>query len=104
LFVNTPKIKIFYSFQSNNDFVISQYGFSVAKKSFPKATDRNKIKRLLRESWRLHKNGFVEQLIQKNQKGIFWFNYIGKELPSFQDIDNSIQAFIAIFESKHEIN
>ena len=72
--------------------------------SFTKATDRNKIKRLLRESWRLHKNGFVEQLIQKNQKGIFWFNYIGKELPSFQDIDNSIQAFIAIFESKHEIN
>jgi hypothetical protein len=42
--------------------------------------------------------------MQKNQKGIFWFNYIGKEKPSFQEIDNSIQAFISIFESKHEIN
>lgn len=104
MFVYTPKIKIFYSLQTNDDFVISKYGFSVAKKSFPKATDRNRIKRLLRESWRLHKNGFVEQLMQKNQKGIFWFNYIGKEKPSFQEIDNSIQAFISIFESKHEIN
>ena len=34
----------------------SRIGFAVAKKQLKRAVDRNKVKRLIRESFRLHQN------------------------------------------------
>jgi ribonuclease P protein component len=41
---------------AGNLSVVSQTGFSVPKKKFRHAVDRNKVKRLLRESWRHQKH------------------------------------------------
>ncbi len=64
-------------------------GFAVAKRNFRSAVTRNKIKRLMREAYRLQK-----QEIQGKEKKTFTllFVYIGKEMAGFKTIDSSLLA------------
>lgn len=61
----------------------AQAGFSVSARNFPKAVNRNRIKRLAREAWRLQKQPFYDFLVQQNLQIIIFFIYTGKELPSY---------------------
>ena len=62
-------------------------GFAVAKRNFKSAVTRNKIKRLMREAYRLQK-----QEIQEKDKKTFTllFLYIGKDVASFKTIDKAV--------------
>ena len=60
-----------------------QFGVGVSSKNFRKAVDRNRIKRLTREAWRLQNLELKQRLkIAKTQLVVF-FIYTGKELPDF---------------------
>ncbi len=55
--------------------------FSVSKKRFKKAVDRNLIKRQMRESYRLQKQEILFLQAEKPAKSInFSVTYIGKEI------------------------
>src|SRR5579871_2290870 len=58
-----------------------QAGFGAASRQFRKAVDRNRIKRLSREAWRLQKQPLVDHLGQKGKSLAVFFIYIGKDLP-----------------------
>jgi ribonuclease P protein component len=61
-------------------------GFAVAKRNFKSAVTRNKIKRLMREVYRLQK-----QEIQGRHKTFnLLFLYIGKDVASFKTIDKAV--------------
>ena len=61
-------------------------GFAVAKRNFKSAVARNKIKRLMREAYRLQK-----QEIQGRHKTFnLLFLYIGKDVASFKTIDKAV--------------
>ena len=60
-----------------------QAGFTVNKKNFKKAVDRNRVKRLMRESYRIQKNELKNMLIQSNKNLALFFIYTGKELPDY---------------------
>ena len=69
--------------QSGNNV---QFGVGVSAKNFKRAVDRNKIKRLTREAWRLQKNEFQGAVTQRNFKANVFFVYVSKELTDFRTI------------------
>lgn len=61
-----------------------------SKRNFRKAVDRNRVKRVLREGWRLNKNAVREAAKTENIRLAIAIVYIGKKLPQFEDINAKI--------------
>lgn len=82
------------------DFVIinQKVGVSVSKKYFKKAVDRNRIKRLLRELYRLNKELFTEIYGNNSLSMIFWVSAV-KPL-NYKSLEEN---FIALCKSKNNI-
>lgn len=71
-----------------------QAGVSVSKRNFKKAVDRNRIKRLMRECYRLQKSILENHLVKKNQQLSIFLMYVGKEMPEFNQITESCEKII----------
>ena len=72
-------------------------GFAVAKRNFKSAVTRNKIKRLMREAYRLKKQevGEQDQMVLN-----LLFLYIGKEEASFETVDRALMSALLKLPSK----
>jgi ribonuclease P protein component len=66
-----------------NKAAVLQAGVGVSNRHFKKATDRNRIKRLMREAYRLQKNDLHEYLAGKERRLSVFILYVGKELPEY---------------------
>jgi ribonuclease P protein component len=67
-----------------------QAGFGAGSRHFKKAVDRNRIKRLCREAYRLQKQPLIDRMREKGLSMSVFFIYIGKELPDYQTVSGKI--------------
>jgi ribonuclease P protein component len=67
-----------------------QAGFGAGTRHFKKAVDRNRIKRLSREAYRLQKNPLLQRLEEKRLSLAVFFIYTGKELPDYATVTDKI--------------
>ncbi len=72
----------------------ARFAFVVTKKHFPFAKDRNRIKRLMRESVRLYKPVFYDNLQQKGKQLSIMLSYQGKLPESFKDVDSIVKTLL----------
>ena len=74
-----------------------QVGVSVSKRNFKLAVKRNRIKRLMREAYRLNKNILYNNL---EDKYIIMFIYLSNKEESFQYIEKKMKELIQSFLDK----
>jgi ribonuclease P protein component len=61
-------------------------GVTASSRKFKKAVDRNRVKRVIKETYRLQKNSLHELLVTKGKSMTLFFIYIGKDLPLYKDV------------------
>lgn len=65
-------------------------GFSIPKKRIKKAVGRNRVRRVLREAWRLQKHALYRQIPEGQQLHIFLV-YTGSEKLSFEEAGAAVK-------------
>lgn len=81
-----------------------KFGTGVSAKNFKKAVDRNRIKRLTREAWRLQKNEIREKTSETQKQLNVFFIYTGKELPDFTTVKEKVAIALKKLADKIDEN
>lgn len=102
-----PPLRVIYRFipvdpSAMQDEVI-KVGVSASSRNFKKAVSRNRIKRLLRESYRLQKTRLRQLLLQNHRQLQLFIIYTGKDVPVYQELFDKVTEIIRRLETQvHE--
>lgn len=95
-------IKVMYRVVDDCDQLeLFQSAFTVPKRTFKKAVDRNRLKRRMKESYRLHRNLFKKNCKSQGLCIQMMFIYIGKEDLSFSQVEKGVTKVLA--KLQHEL-
>ena len=67
---------------------------TVSKRKFKRAVDRNRIKRLMREAWRLEKPALENRLIADEKQRAIVFIFVGNEMPDYETVRLTIASLV----------
>jgi len=94
-FTMTP-FRIHYMFieRSSGSKVNLQVGAGVSARNFKRAVDRNRIRRLIREAWRLQKKPLQEKITANKKLAVFLL-YTSAEIETYQLISEKVNKIIS---------
>ena len=72
---------------------------SASKRNFKHAVTRNRVKRLLREVYRFHKEE-ISGLVPAQKTLLLFLQYAGKEAVSLEEMKTLVQQFIEVFQKR----
>ncbi len=84
-------LKLFYVKTSLNEKGLCKMGCSVSSRNFRKAHERNRIKRLIRESYRRLRPEIFNNM---TTQCAFMILYIGKSMPAYEHIDKALEQLL----------
>jgi ribonuclease P protein component len=88
----TPfRVHYLYNASTNQSL---QFGAGVSNKNFKKAVDRNRIKRLVKETYRLQKNSLQQKIKEKRGQLNFFIIYNGKEIPEYREMFDKMNKIL----------
>jgi len=93
-------LKVVWKFEQLLPQVPAQVVFSVPKRLFKKAHDRNLLKRRMREAYRFHKHELYSLLQQNELQTAMMIVYIAKEELEFEEIEKAMIKIAGRFKNK----
>jgi ribonuclease P protein component len=94
-YFNISPLRVIYDMAKGDVPPTIQFGVGVSARNFKKAVDRNRVKRLIREAWRLQKLPLQHQLGNQGLSLKLFVIFTGRELPDhtlvFEKMGSAIQ-------------
>jgi len=78
----------------NSESTTYKVGVSVSKRNFRKAVDRNRIKRLLREAYRINQK---QMFNNSSSSYALMILYIGKDIPDYKSVESRMKQLLNKF-------
>ncbi|HZW63539.1 MAG TPA: ribonuclease P protein component [Flavobacteriaceae bacterium] len=94
--VSVYPLRLVFIATSFNDDILVKTGVSVSKRHFKRAVDRNRIKRLLREAFRLNKPAYFNNITTQYALMIL---YIGNTKPTFSEVETKMKLLLEKFNA-----
>jgi ribonuclease P protein component len=101
--VGAYPLRVFYlKTESIENEPCLKVAFSVSKKYFKRAVDRNRVKRLMREAFRMDKNRLEMNLMEKNIAISAMLVYVSPEICNFKEMQKAVKKSIDRFLNQIE--
>lgn len=91
--IAVPPLRVVYILSPGMDVPVKA-GVSVSTRNFKKAVHRNRVKRILREAYRLNKNCLAEHIAASGKHIALFIIYNDRTLPVFADINQKMQLLL----------
>ena len=95
--VKTFPLRMMYVQTKHTSEFPCQVGVSVAKRNYKLAVDRNRLKRVMRETYRLQKEIVYNNL---EEPYVFMISYIGREELKYEELYLKMEKLLTLFIDK----
>ncbi|MCP4439242.1 MAG: ribonuclease P protein component [Aureispira sp.] len=97
-------LRVFWIEVEEDMETVTQAAFSVPKRKFKRAVERNRIRRKIIEAYRLQKGELCQYLEQKDKKiAIVWL-YVATDPPTYATVEKSMKKLLNRLKQAIETN